>query len=147
MLIVVLVFLAVLLLLQKSQKNKVRTVNPTKVRINGQEIFVEIADSPNERAKGLMFREKLDEDKGMLFIFENEDHRSFWMKNTYIPLDILWIDSKEKIVHIEKEVPPCETEKCPPYTSDAKAKYVLEVNSGWAEKNNVKIGDAVRFLK
>ncbi len=109
-----------------------------RIKIGEKEVFVEIADTPAKRAKGLMFRKSLDENEGMFFIFENEGYHSFWMANTYIPLDIIWFDSDMNIVHIERNVPTCtETGNlralCKSYRPGKKAKYVLEVNAGWVD--------------
>ena len=105
-------------------------------------INVQIADDNNERAKGLMFVEKLDENAGMFFIFEMEEYRTFWMKNTLIQLDIIFVDDKLKIVDIKNAV-PCKQDPCALYTSKKPAKYILEVNSGFAERNDIKEGDKI----
>ena len=105
-------------------------------------VNVEIADDNQERAKGLMFREHLDTNNGMLFIFDNEDYKTFWMKNTLIPLDMIFIDKEYKIVEIKRAV-PCEKDPCKLYPSSKPAKYVLEVNGNFTIGNNVKIGDKI----
>ena len=106
---------------------------------------VEIADSGNELARGLMFREKLDENKGMLFIFMQPANYTFWMKNMFIPLDIIWIDENKAIVHIEENVPICEQDPCQTYTPNKKALYVLEIKSGLVKKLGIKTGENVEF--
>lgn len=116
----------------------------TRVAINGGVVEVEIAETPQERSKGLMYRNSLDEDKGMLFIFPVESVHQFWMKNTYIPLDIIWINSKMNVVHVESDVPPCEELVCPRYGPAKSAKYVLEVNAGWANRHKVKEGAIIQ---
>ena len=96
----------------------------------GVEIFdLEIAKTPEEISEGLMYRRKLSENKGMIFIFEDEKKRSFWMKNTFIPLDMIFMDSTGKIVEIKENILPCETQICKSYIS-LPAKYVIEINSG-----------------
>jgi hypothetical protein len=115
------------------------------VEINGHVIRAEIADSPKEQALGLMFRKSLPENSGMLFLFEQDAKHSFWMKNTKIPLDIIWINSRKEIVHIEHSVPPCPESPCLSYRPLANARYVLETNGGWTIKNGVKTGDTVNF--
>lgn len=120
------------------------------VYIKDTAVFAEVADSPAELAKGLMFRTKLDKDRGMLFIFPNEGKHPFWMANTKIPLDIIWINSEMEIVYISKSTPPCEEPtktlyKCPSYKSIENAKYVLEVNGGWADTNDITKGEIVQF--
>ena len=106
---------------------------------------IEIADNYEERRQGLMFREKLDENSGMLFIFESSGEYDFWMKNTLIPLDIIWINEDYKIVDIQKAV-PCMDVACRSYIPNGEARYVLEVNSGFAEENGINIGDEVNIL-
>ncbi len=114
------------------------------VKINGVTIKAEIASTPREKARGLMFREKLAGDEGMLFIYQKEGIYQFWMKNTKIPLDIIWIDKDKKIVFIKKDARPCAT-SCELFSSGINSKYVLEVNSGFSEKNGLKIGDIAEF--
>ena len=109
-------------------------------------INVEIADDNEERAKGLMFRERLNENKGMLFVFENDAEQTFWMKNTLIPLDMIFIDENLKIVDI-KNAQPCQEEPCALYKSSKPAKYVLEVNGDFTSKNIIKIGDKIIINK
>ena len=105
-------------------------------------VNVEIADDNEERTKGLMLREKLNENEGMLFVFENEGYQAFWMKNTLIPLDIIFIGKDLGIVDIKNAV-PCKEENCALYKSSKPAKYVLEVNDHFTIKNNIKIGDKI----
>lgn len=100
-----------------------------------------IADTPEERAKGLSNREYLREEDGMLFIFDEEGLYSFWMKDTLIPLDIMWIDEDLKIVHIEKNIRP-ETYPAS-YRSPVPARFVLEVNAFFSDTFNIKVGDRV----
>jgi len=109
--------------------------------INNETLFVEISDTQKEREIGLMFREKLDENRGMFFIFEGERLLSFWMKNTKIPLSIAFINSKKIIVDIQDMKPMTVSE----YRSRFPAIYALEVNQGWFEKHNVRICDSVSF--
>jgi len=109
------------------------------------ELSVEIADSKSERKKGLMFRENLPIDEGMVFVFADEAERGFWMKNTLIPLDMIFVDSKGRIVNIEEAVPEPNTsdENLKTYRSDEPAKYVIETNSSFTERKNVEEGDRV----
>ena len=92
-----------------------------------------------------MYRESLGEDEGMLFVFEEEGEYNFWMKNTIIPLDMIWIDSEGRIVHIEYDAQPCE-ENCELIRPEIEARYVLEINSGLSEKLGIKVGDSVEIL-
>ncbi|MFH1501185.1 MAG: DUF192 domain-containing protein [archaeon] len=106
--------------------------------------FVEIADSPAERTQGLMFKESLSEKNGMLFIFEYEGIYPFHMKNTLIPLDMIWINSSKEIVYIEENARPC-AETCDPIMPRAKALYVVELNAGTSALIGLAPGDPVRF--
>lgn len=103
------------------------------------EVRVEIADSPAEQAKGLMDRTALAEDRGMLFVFPDEEVRSFWMKNTLIPLSIAYMDSEGRIVDIQ-DMKPLDDEE-PHYVSAEPARYALEVNKGYFEEHGVEVGD------
>lgn len=116
---------------------------PTITFENGIEISIEIADDEPERASGLMFRQNLGERDGMLFVFEQEQPVSFWMKNTLIPLDMIFVDENFTITEIKKDVQPCKEEPCPSYPSKENAKYVVEVNSGFSEKNNIQTGERI----
>ncbi len=111
----------------------------SQVSIKNHAFDVEIASNTAERAKGLMFRKSLDEDKGMLFIFPKQEKHSFWMKNTYIPLDIIWINEAKEIVYIQKNAQPHSGSINP----DIEAKYVLEINTGLSDKYNFKLEDKV----
>ena len=102
---------------------------------------VEIANTDIRRAQGLMGINSLDENKGMLFVFNKEDNYSFWMKNTLIPLDIIWMDKGGKVIFIKENAQPCTNDNCPYIISDTKAKYVLEINAGKAGEINLKTGD------
>ena len=114
----------------------------SQVVINGNKINVEIADEPQEQSLGLMRRQSLEENSGMLFIFENEQIRNFWMKNTLIPLDMVFI-SKDLVIVDIIEAEPCKEDPCSVYTGKGAAKYVLEVNKGYSDKNGVHKGDKV----
>ncbi len=114
-----------------------------RVTLNGQTFKVELADDDNSRAMGLMYREQMSDDEGMLFIFPNSQMRAFWMKNTLIPLDILYFDQNKKLVSISENTPPCKntTSRCQNYPSAKPAKYVLEINAGLSKKYDFKTGD------
>lgn len=118
--------------------------NSNRVCFSDKCVNVEVVDTPAEREIGLMFRKSLGEDEGMLFIFENSGNYPFWMKNTLIPLDMIWINSDFKIVEIQTAV-PCTQEPCGVYGGKELAKYVVEVNAGFAEKNWIKVGDGVKI--
>jgi uncharacterized membrane protein (UPF0127 family) len=103
------------------------------------EVRVEIADSPDEQARGLMERTALAQDRGMLFVFPDEEVRSFWMKNTLIALSIAYMDSEGRIVDLQ-DMKPLDDEE-PHYVSSDPAKYALEVNEGFFEEHGVAVGD------
>ncbi len=110
------------------------------VELNGVEIDVEVAKTDEARQEGLMFRNSLGENEGMLFVFDDEKPRSFWMKNTYIPLDIIFLDKEMKIVSIVENMEPCKEANCPTYSSEVPATYALEVNAGFVKENNINEG-------
>ena len=116
------------------------------VEIGGQRYAVEVSDDDTERARGLMFRDAMANDSGMLFIHDAEEPQAYWMKNTRIPLDILYIDDDRKLVAQQRDVPPCSLgDACPSYPSEAPARYVLELNAGEAARLGLKDGAEVRF--
>ena len=102
----------------------------------GSIIFAEVADTTDKRAQGLMHRTVMEPDHGMLFIFPELGYWTFWMKNTKIPLDIIWMDNKGTIIHIESNVPICTRvdDQCPRHYSHKQSWQVLELNAGMAEK-------------
>ncbi|MDY7082476.1 MAG: DUF192 domain-containing protein [Halobacteria archaeon] len=105
-------------------------------------VTLEIADTPEERSKGLMFRDSLAENHGMLFVYQNEAHRSFWMKNTYIPLDMVFVDGNGRVINVEHAAPYNES-GLKSYESDAPAQYVIEVNRGYANRTGIEKGTKV----
>lgn len=118
-----------------------------RVRIDEQEIIVEIADTNEKRALGLMYRDYIPERSGMLFILDKEGRTSFWMKNMIISLDMIWIDSEGRIVDITKNAQPCSDDiSACIYTPDEPAKYVLEVNAGFADRYGIKGGLIIEFI-
>jgi uncharacterized protein len=116
------------------------------VEVGGTRFAVEIADDDAERARGLMFRDEMPADRGMLFIHDAEQPLAYWMKNTKIPLDILYFDSRRRLVSQQRDVPPCTLgDRCPPYPSSAPARYVLELNAGKAAELGLRDGVEMRF--
>jgi len=113
----------------------------------GTVIMAELADTVDERARGLMFRPSLEKNRGMLFTFGEPQQWSFWMKNTRIPLDIIWMDGRKKIVHIERRVPTCSRtdDGCPQYQPNENALYVLELAAGSADALKLERGATLRF--
>jgi uncharacterized membrane protein (UPF0127 family) len=110
-------------------------------------ITYETAITDEEKREGLMFREELRENHGMLFVYEQEAPRSFWMKNTLIPLDIIFLDSNKEIINIEKAYPEPDTadSELRRYSSDAPAQYVIEVNQNFTDRKGIKSGDRMSF--
>ncbi|MBU0976473.1 MAG: DUF192 domain-containing protein [Patescibacteria group bacterium] len=122
-----------------SSENSLQILTADKI----VELSVELAQTPEEWRDGLMYRTEICENCGMLFIFPDETARSFWMKNTLISLDVLFITSDGKIANIAAETAPNQTDTT--YKSTEKVKYVLEVNGGWCKQNAVEAGDSVDF--
>lgn len=142
--------------LEKFQQEKEGVVKPSfgmapesglregEIRIAEQPIIVELALDDYSQAKGLMFRESMPENSGMLFMFAQTQPLAFWMKNTLIPLDIIYITEVGDIVHIVT-AEPCKIRNCPSYPSVDPAKYVLELNAGRAKALGLKVGDNIRW--
>ncbi len=114
---------------------------------NGNVIKAELVQTPAEREKGLMYRKSLADNQGMLFVFEDEDFRMFWMKNTFIDLDFLFISSDKVVKNIYQNVP-----RSYEYTPDENvartfgiAQYILEIPAGQIKKQNLKVGDKLEF--
>lgn len=135
--VIAVLFVIVYILFQSKMKT-------AKVTIGATEVEAEIADTWPKQVKGLMFRKSLPEGNGMLFLFGSDGYQGIWMMNMSFPIDIIWIDSNHKIVDIVKDAKPCGL-SCPIYKPKEKARYVLEVNSGFADKYSIKIGDSVKF--
>ena len=104
-----------------------------------------MATDEETRQQGLMWRESLAPGKGMLFLFPATGIQPFWMKNTLIPLDIIWIDENRRVVHIARDVAPCRADPCPSYPPAAPARYVLELAAGQAAAHDLTLGDSVAF--
>ncbi|MEG1678932.1 MAG: DUF192 domain-containing protein [Stenotrophomonas sp.] len=116
------------------------------VELAGTRYNVELAQNDETRARGLMFRDQMDADHGMLFVHDREEPQAYWMKNTRIPLDILYFDSQRRLVGQQRDVPPCSAgDMCPPYPSFNPALYVLELNAGQAAKLKLEDGAELTF--
>jgi len=109
----------------------------------GVQVRAEVVDTPPAMERGLMFRESLPQNEGMLFVFERTGVYPFWMKNTLIPLDIVWLDEDWRIVSIAASVPPCRADPCPSYPPSGPARYVVEVNGGFTRTHGIARGDRV----
>lgn len=122
-----------------------KNMKSAKVCFKSNCFYVELATSPEQQKAGLMFRDFLDEDKGMLFVYQQKGAHRFWMKNTKIPLDIIWMLSNE-VVFIGANAQPCPAEgECISIDPQKEADSVLEINAGLAEKMGLKIGDKLDF--
>jgi uncharacterized membrane protein (UPF0127 family) len=115
------------------------------VELNGHRYTIEIAADDKSREHGLMDRTEMAADHGMLFVFDDDMTRTFWMKNTKIPLDMLFFDGNQKLVSIQHNVPPCVADPCAAYSSGAPARYVLELNAGESEKLGLTSGDPIEI--
>lgn len=136
------VFTVILFLLLVSPKVRfVRVFFP-----DGTVITAELAVTDEERYTGLMFREQINPDQGMLFVFEQEGVHPIWMKNMKFSIDILWLDKDKRIIHMEQNVPPCVTEECPSYAGLAPSKYVLELKQGSVEDYELEPFDRIDFI-
>jgi len=120
------------------------TFKARKVRIGNTCVTAQVADTPTARQKGLMFIKSMPENRGMLFVFEKDGYYGFWMKNTLFPLDIIWIDSRKKIVAIYQNALPCK-DVCRTVAPEEQCRYALEVNAGFSVKYHLQPGDTVLF--
>ncbi len=115
--------------------------NPGSAEI--KKIAIEIADDSIKRTQGLKYRTLLPDTAGMLFIFENSEQRSFWMQNTHISLDIIYVNEKKEIVTIQRHTKPLSEDSILSYDN---AMYVVEVNAGFCDKYKIVEGDSISFL-
>jgi hypothetical protein len=118
------------------------------MKIENVSLGIEVADSDTERMKGLSGRENLAENKGLLFVFEEEGYWGIWMKDMNFPIDIAWLDKEKKIIHIEKNVSPNTYPKVFYPTNNGQqmlSLYILETNAGFFENQKIKIGDQAEF--
>jgi uncharacterized protein len=112
---------------------------------NGKQVLAEQARTETMMMRGMMFRDSLAENRGMLFTHGEEGTFSYWMFQVKIPLDIIWMDSRRRIVEIVENAQPCPQKPCVSYGGKEKALYVLELSGGNARKNGLKVGDVLRF--
>lgn len=124
----------------QSASRRAQAVFPDKTTVS-----VEIADTESTRSRGLMFREQLAPNEGMIFVFDEPGEHAFWMKNTLIPLDMVWLDADKRILHIAPSVPPCKADPCPTYSPapGTRASFVVELVSGFATQHGLKVGDTL----
>lgn len=113
----------------------------TTVTVGEQDFLCEVVSTEEAREQGLMFRDELEQNQGMLFDFQKESMPGFWMKNTAVPLDIVWIDAKKRVVKILTAT-PCTEDPCETFHAETSARWVLEVNAHAFPGN---VGDRVEF--
>ena len=114
---------------------------------SGAVYSLELARTPEEQARGLMYRESLPPRTGMLFLFGDSAVHGFWMKNTMIPLDMIWLDRSGRVLFISADTPPCKADPCPSYGPEAPASSVLEIAGGMAKREHVTVGSVLRVLE
>ncbi|MDP8212990.1 MAG: DUF192 domain-containing protein [Candidatus Zapsychrus exili] len=141
------IFLIIIILLVSSCKaSSITLENQVCFKDSAESCFnVELAVTDEELQRGLQFRGVLFEHAGMLFVFKQAAQHAFWMKNTLLPLDMIWLDNEGVVVHIEQNAPPCKTDNCAIYQPESQANYVLEVNAGLCEKLGIAIGDKTKI--
>ncbi len=126
----------------------VEEINTRDVTLpNGQNIRAEVVTTPQDMARGLMFRESIAPDRGMLFIHQAPGKYRYYMYQCRIPLDIIWMDSERRIVEISADTPPCKKaeNECPLYGGHERAQFVLELGGGMAARYRLKLGDMLQF--
>ena len=134
------VLLSVAIALSTGFSQDSQAAGEADIRVDDTRFHIEIAQTIQERQQGLMFRTQLPADHGMLFIQPEAARAAFWMKNTYIPLDLLYFDSTGRLQEIHAAVPPCTVPTCPSYVSNGPIKYILEINAGSAQRLGLKPG-------
>lgn len=119
-----------------------------KARCNGKNLELMVADTTAKKMLGLMHRKVLPKNKGMLFIFNKAGKYDIWMLNMKFPIDILWLDSKSRVIKIIENAEPCSSFfRCVPYNSPPKAMYIIELNAGASRKNSIRKGSRFSFQK
>lgn len=118
----------------------------TTISINGINVTMAIASSDEQRIRGLSGIEKMNENEGMLFLFDKPSKQGFWMNKMNFPIDIIWLNSNNKVVHIEKQLEPCKLFlACPVYNPEVDSLYVIELRSGFAENHSIKNDMIINF--
>lgn len=112
---------------------------------SGKVLTVEVMETPEDRARGVMFRESLAPDRGLLFVFDEPERAGFWMKNCRFPLDMVWLDGDKKVVHVTEKAPPCTADPCPTYGPPRPVLYLLEINGGQAREEKAAKGSVLEF--
>lgn len=143
----ILVIVMAVMYLPENDTSNSGLINASFGNSTGAWALLEVAENDTEREEGLMNRTELGKNEGMLFVFPQEDERTFWMKNTLIPLDIIYLDSEKTVVDVDTAYPEPNTseENLTRYPSERPAKYVVEVNAGFAENNSIRKGSKVKW--
>ena len=118
---------------------------PRAAMPSGAVYRLELALTPEDQAQGLMFRESLPPNTGMLFVFPTSEPHHFWMKNTMIPLDMIWMDEAGKVLFVSANTPPCKADPCPTFGPDGPARQVLEIAGGMAAKEKITAGSTLKL--
>ena len=124
------------------------SLSTREVRLpNGVKIFTEIKATQEDRAQGMMFRDSLAADRGMLFVHERPGRYGYWMFNCRIPLDIIWLDSTKAVVELSPDTPPCKTDaaQCPSYGGTQTSQFIVELQTGSIARHGLKVGDKIDF--
>lgn len=112
---------------------------------SGRTLQAEVMIDPPDRARGLMFRDSLPEDRAMLFVFDDVGFHTIWMKDCRFPIDIVWLDEAQRVVHVAEAVPPCRKDPCPVYQPMQRAAYVVEMNARQARREKATVGQTISF--
>ncbi|OGJ21941.1 hypothetical protein A3K73_04825 [Candidatus Pacearchaeota archaeon RBG_13_36_9] len=140
--VLIVVLLLVIIFVPRNSEEKINSIS---VSFENVSINAEIADTPEKIERGLMYRESLGKNEGMLFIFWEEKETNFWMKNTLIPLDMIFLNKDGEIVNIVENAVPCNSSNCILYLSEVPVKYVIEVNAGFVKENEIEVGERGEF--
>jgi uncharacterized protein len=143
------VFAALFLLAGCGSKNDAELVNTTEVTFpNGKIVIAETMRRDVDQMRGMMFRDSLPKDRGMLFVHTTDENHPYWMYQVRIPLDMIWMDHSRRIVEISANTPPCPSKpahECPSFGGHEKSRYVLELAGGGAAQYGLKVGDQLKF--
>jgi uncharacterized membrane protein (UPF0127 family) len=132
------VFVILLLTVFKTASFPVDPNHRLVVFENGTEVHAEVAQTADARQRGLMFRDRIPEGTGMLFVFSDEAIHRFWTKNCRFSLDIIWLSKRKEVIYIAENIPPCKTDTCPNFgPTEEKALYVIEAPAGFAKKGGI----------
>ncbi|MCI0527252.1 MAG: DUF192 domain-containing protein [Nitrospira sp.] len=146
---VIYIFFSILLLLVVI--NFVRTMEQQMVILTlpkGQQIALDVADSPEERLLGLFFMKSLPEDRGMVFIFEDGEPLKLWTRGYRFPIDLLWLDREFQVVSYHEEISPCEKDPCPTYSpEDGRAPYAIAITAGQIRQQGLAKGDRLNLAR